>query len=55
MVLGYFLYEQFLLGVFALAEVPINVGQMTIGLIVATPLVKIVKRASPQVKSQTQN
>ncbi|MEM2537448.1 MAG: ECF transporter S component [Candidatus Bathyarchaeia archaeon] len=55
MVLGYFLYEQFLLGVFALAEVPINVGQMTIGLIVATPLVKIVKRALPQVKSQTQN
>lgn len=53
MVLGYFLYEQFALGVFALAEVPINVGQMTIGLIIATPIVKIVRRALPQIKNQT--
>jgi len=51
MVFGYFLYEQFFLGVFALAEVPINVGQMTVGLIIATPIVKIVKRALPQLKS----
>ncbi|MEM0489213.1 MAG: ECF transporter S component [Candidatus Bathyarchaeia archaeon] len=51
MVLGYFLYEQFFLGVFALAEVPINMGQMIIGLIVATPIVKIVGKAIPQVGS----
>lgn len=51
MVFGYFLYEQFFLGVFAFAEVPINIGQMAIGLIAATPLVKVVKRALPQLRS----
>ncbi|MEM3055504.1 MAG: hypothetical protein QXM52_07355, partial [Candidatus Bathyarchaeia archaeon] len=51
MVLGYFLYEQFFLGVFAIAEVPINIGQMTMGLIVATPIVKVVRRTLPQIKS----
>lgn len=51
MVLGYFLYEQLFLGVFALAEVPINVGQMTMGLIVATPIVRVVRRTLPQLKS----
>ncbi|MGB9960524.1 MAG: ECF transporter S component [Candidatus Bathyarchaeales archaeon] len=51
MVLGYFLYEQLFLGVFALAEVPINIGQMTIGLMVATPIVKVVRRTLPQIKS----
>jgi uncharacterized membrane protein len=53
MVLGYFLYEQFALGVFALAEVPINIGQMAVGLTVATPIVKVVRRALPQIKSWT--
>ncbi|MGB9683935.1 MAG: ECF transporter S component [Candidatus Bathyarchaeales archaeon] len=48
MVFGYFIYEQLFLGVFALAEVPINIGQMTIGLIVATPIVRVIKRALPQ-------
>jgi uncharacterized membrane protein len=51
MVTGYFLYEQVFLGVFALAEVPVNIGQMTVGLIVATPIVKVVRRALPQLKS----
>ncbi|MEM2971174.1 MAG: ECF transporter S component [Candidatus Bathyarchaeia archaeon] len=51
MVFGYFLYEQFVLGVLAIAEIPINIGQMTIGLAVATPLVKIVRRTLPQLKS----
>lgn len=51
MVTGYFLYEQLFLGVFAFAEVPVNIGQMTIGLIVATPIVKIVQRTLPQLKS----
>jgi len=51
MVFGYFLYEQFFLGVFAFAEVPVNIGQMTIGLIIATPIVKVVRRTLPQLKS----
>jgi hypothetical protein len=51
MVFSYFLYEQFFLGVFAIAEVPINVGQMTVGLIIATPIVRVVKRTLPQLKS----
>jgi len=52
MVFGYFFYEQLFLGVFAFAEVPVNIGQMTIGLIVATPIVRVVKRVLPQLKSQ---
>lgn len=51
MVTGYFLYEQFFLGTLAVAEVPVNIGQMTVGLIVATPIVKVVRRALPQLKS----
>jgi len=51
MVSGYFLYEQFILGVLSIAEVPVNIGQMTIGLIVATPIVKIIQRTLPQLKS----
>jgi uncharacterized membrane protein len=50
MVSGYFLYEQFILGVLAIAEVPVNIGQMTIGLIVAMPIVKIIRRTLPQLK-----
>lgn len=48
MVAGYFIYEQLFLGVFAFAEVPVNIGQMTIGLIIAMPVVKIVQRTLPQ-------
>lgn len=51
MVSGYFLYQQFILGVLAIVEVPVNIGQMVIGLIVATPIVKIVQRTLPQLKS----
>jgi uncharacterized membrane protein len=51
MVFGYFLYEQLFLGVFALAEVPINIGQMTIGLIVAMPIVRVIQQTLPQLKS----
>jgi uncharacterized membrane protein len=50
MVFGYFLYEQLFLGVFALAEIPINIGQMTIGLIVATPIVRVIQQTLPQLK-----
>lgn len=56
MVTGYFLYQQFLLfplfgiGVFAPAEIPINIGQMLIGVVVALPTVKILLRSLPQLK-----
>ena len=50
MVAGYFLYEQLFLGVFALAEIPINIGQMTVGLIVAAPVVKVVRRSLPRLR-----
>lgn len=51
MVCGYFLYQQFILGVLAIAEIPINIGQMTIGLIVSAPIVKVIQRTIPQLKS----
>lgn len=57
MVAGYFVYEQFLLfplfgiaGVFAPAEIPINIGQMLVGVLVAIPVVKILSRSLPQLK-----
>jgi len=43
MVIGYFLYEQLVLGVAAIVEIPINIGQMTIGAVVAIPLVRAVR------------
>jgi uncharacterized membrane protein len=54
MVAGYFLYEQFVLGypfAAALAEVPLNLGQMLVGLIVAIPIMHAVLRVFPQLKS----
>jgi len=57
MVTGYFLYQQFLLfplfgitGVFAPAEIPINIGQMLVGVLVAIPVVKILRSSLPQLK-----
>lgn len=50
MVLGYFVYEFGVLGLSwaALAEVPINIGQVSVGLLVALPLVKAIrKRIAP--------
>ncbi len=53
MVLGYFLYQTFLLfplfniEVVAIVEVPVNIGQMIIGAVVALPIAKIVWRALP--------
>jgi uncharacterized membrane protein len=55
MVAGYFLYEQFVIGypfLAALAEVPFNIVQMAIGLIVAIPVMHAVFRVVPQLKSQ---
>ena len=50
MVIGYFLYEQFFLGVAAIAEIPVNLGQMTVGLIVSIPVVRAVWRSLPSLK-----
>jgi uncharacterized membrane protein len=46
MILGYFLYEYFVLGfgIGALAEVPFNVGQVLVGILIATPLSKVVRK-----------
>lgn len=55
MVTGYFLYQQFVIGLpfaVALAEVPINLGQMLIGLIIAIPIMHAVQRFFPQLKNQ---
>jgi hypothetical protein len=54
MVAGYLLYEQLVLGypfAAALAEVPFNVVQMTVGLVVAIPVMHAVFRVFPQLKS----
>jgi uncharacterized membrane protein len=54
MIVGYFLYEQFVIGypfAFAIAEVPFNIVQMLIGLIVAVPVMHAVFRVIPQLKS----
>jgi uncharacterized membrane protein len=50
MVAGYFLYEQFILGKAAILEVPVNIGQMLIGLILAIPVAKAVRRALPTLR-----
>lgn len=57
MVIGYFIYQQFFLWplfsveAIAIAEIPINIGQMTIGLIVSIPVVRAVLRALPSLKT----
>ena len=56
MVIGYFIYQMFLIGpifniqVIAIAEIPINLGQMIIGALIALPLSKIVLRVVPYLK-----
>lgn len=54
MVLGYFAYEQAVLGypfAVALAEVPFNLVQMCVGLVIAIPVVAAIRRAFPQIKN----
>lgn len=46
MVLGYFTYQQFILRYYAIAEVPINFGQVIIGTAVAIPLYRAVRKLS---------
>jgi uncharacterized membrane protein len=58
MVLGYFLYQLFLIGplfnieVIALIEIPVNIGQMIIGATVALPIAKMIWRALPHLKEK---
>jgi len=55
MVIGYFLYETLVLGyptVLAAAEVPFNIIQMLIGLVIAVPIMHAILRIFPQLKSQ---
>ncbi len=53
MVLGYFLYENLLallfpgLGIYAIGEIPANIGQMLVGLTIALPALRIAKKALP--------
>jgi uncharacterized membrane protein len=54
MVVGYFIYEQLVLGypfAAALVEVPFNIVQMLVGLVVAIPVTHIILRVFPQLKS----
>jgi len=57
MVAGYFIYQQFFIGplfnieVIAPAEVPINIGQMTVGLIVSIPIVRTLWRSLPSLRA----
>ena len=53
MVLGYFLYETLILGsTLAILEVPFNIVQMLIGLIIAVPVMHAILRVFPLLKSQ---
>jgi len=52
MVVGYFLYEQLILGVAAVAEVPVNIGQMSVGLIVSIPVVRAVWARMPSIREK---
>lgn len=50
MVVGYYLYETVILGhVLALAEVLVNIGQVTIGLLVAIPLSRSINKIMPRI------
>jgi len=54
MIAGYFIYEQLVLGypfAVALVEVPFNIVQMLVGLVVAIPVMHIILRVFPQLKS----
>lgn len=50
MIVGYYLYEQILYGTAAIAEIPINIGQVMVGLVVSIPVVRAVWRALPSLK-----
>ena len=47
MILGYFIFEQFFLGVAAIAEIPFNTTQVLIGIVIALPIAKTLKTKLP--------
>jgi len=54
MITGYFIYDQLILGyplAAALVEVQFNIVQMLVGLIIAIPIMHVVLRVFPQLKS----
>jgi uncharacterized membrane protein len=57
MVLGYFLYESLLAillpgeQIVAISEIPVNIGQMLVGMTIALPTIKAVQRALPSERS----
>lgn len=54
MVLGYFIYEyKILIGEAAYAEIPVNIGQMSVGLTIAIPVVRAVWRYMPSLKAKS--
>ena len=52
MVLGYFLYEWIIYGSASIAELPINIGQFMIGLIISIPLSEAISRRIPFLKEK---
>jgi len=50
MVGGYFLYEQLILGMAAIAEVPFNLGQVIVGVLLAVPIYKSLKALRKRTK-----
>ncbi len=50
MVTGYFLYEQFILGMAAIAEVPFNLGQVVIGILLALPIYRSLRALGKRTK-----
>jgi uncharacterized membrane protein len=53
MVAGYFLYENLLavlfpgLAIYAIGEIPFNIGQVLVGMVIALPVLRAAKRAMP--------
>jgi len=60
MVLGYFIYEMFIIGwlfniqAVAIAEIPINIGQMTVGALIALPTAKMIQHAFTQLRKKAE-
>ncbi|UCG36732.1 MAG: ECF transporter S component [Candidatus Bathyarchaeota archaeon] len=50
MVSGYFFYQQFFLDVAAFFEIPFNIAQMLVGMVIAVPLTRIIRRSIPSIK-----
>jgi len=50
MVAGYFLYEQFILGFAAIVEVPFNLGQVIVGILLAVPIYKSLRALRKKTK-----